>query len=248
MKKLLFLLILALMLPSCTSKNSGAGDKKELALAIQRVGEEYYNAGKYTAALRSLLEAYKIIPDDPYLNNSLGLSYLAKEKYELAEHYFQRALKEKKDFVYAKNNLGAVYMAMSEWDSAIQCFEEVSQDILYPYPEIPLSNIGWVYFDRKNYKQANDYFKKSLEIKADFINPIHGMASISIETGLYRQAIKYLRSELKKNPEAVILHSDLARAYEKINEQTQAQRSWKKVLDLAPAGSALALEAGKRLD
>ena len=245
MKKLLFLLILTFLLPSCTSKNSG---KKELALAIQRVGEEYYNAGKYTAALRSLLEAYKIMPDDPYLNNILGLSYLAKEKYELAERHFQKALRQKKDFIYAKNNLGAVYMARSEWELAIQCFEEVSQDILYPYPEIPLSNIGWVYFELKKYEQARAYFTKSLEIKADFIIPIHGLASILLETDLHRQAIDYLRSELKKNPEALILYSDLARAYEAIDEQAHAKKYWKKLLELAPAGSALALEARKSLE
>ena len=244
MKKLLFLLILTLLLPSCTSKNTRG---KEIARAIQSVGEEYYNARNYTAALQNLLEAYKIIDDDPYLNNSLGLTYLAKEKYDLAEGHFKRALKEKKDFVYAKNNLGAVYMARSQWDMAIQCFEEVSQDLLYPYPEIPFSNIAWAYFEQKKYKQAGAYFKKSLEVKADFINPIHGLASILLETKSYHQTINYLQAELKKIPKAAILHSDLARAYEMINEQAQAKKYWKKVLKLAPAGSPLALEAGKRL-
>ncbi|KKR31241.1 MAG: Tetratricopeptide repeat protein, partial [Candidatus Falkowbacteria bacterium GW2011_GWF2_39_8] len=70
--------------------------KKEIAIATQRVGEGFYNAGNYTLSLKNLLEAYETIPDDPYLNNSLGLVYLAKERYDLAENHFKKALELKK--------------------------------------------------------------------------------------------------------------------------------------------------------
>ena len=137
MKNLICLLFIFLFLISCSSKNIDMENKKEIAIATQRLGEEYYNAGKYTAALKSLLESYNTIPNDPYLNNSLGLVYLARQRYDLAENSFKKALDLKADYIHAKNNLGAVYLKQKKWNLAIQCFEEVSENLLYATPEIP---------------------------------------------------------------------------------------------------------------
>ena len=247
MKNLVYLFFAFLFLISCASKNTDVGNKKEIAIATQRLGEEYYNAGKYTAALRNLLEAYKTIPNDPYLLNSLGLVYLAKDRYGLAENHFKKALKLKTDYIHARNNLGATYLKQKKWNFAIKCFEEVSENLLYATPEIPFSNLGWAYFHQKMYRRAKTYFEKSLEIRPDFLIAIHGLASIYIETGYYTLAIDFLHHELKRNPGAAILHSDLAKVYEALKDFNKARRSWDIVLKLVPETSHLAREAQKRL-
>ncbi|MCK5162881.1 MAG: tetratricopeptide repeat protein [Desulfobacula sp.] len=221
--------------------------KKEIAIATQQLGEEYYNSGKYTAALKTLLNAHETIPNDPYLNNSLGLVYLAKDRYDLAENHFNKALNLKADYIHAKNNLGAVYLKQKKWGLAIQCFEEVAENLLYATPEMPLSNLGWAYFRQKLYKKAKVYFKKSLEIRPNFLNAVHGLSSIYIETGYYNLAITFLHHSLKKNPGAAILHSDLAKVYEALKDFDKAKRSWDVVLKLEPETSPLAIEAQKRL-
>ena len=91
------------------------------------------------------------------------------------------------------------------------------------------------------------YFTQSLEIRPDFLIAIHGIASIYIETRYYSQAIDYLHNELKKNPAAAIIHSDMAKAYEGLKDFDQAKRSWDTVLKLVPETSPLAREAQKRL-
>ena len=73
MKKLYALFFIVLFLISCASQNVNSIKDIEIAIATQRLGEEQYNSGQYTNALKSLLEAQKIIPNDPELNNSLGL-------------------------------------------------------------------------------------------------------------------------------------------------------------------------------
>jgi len=224
------------------------GEKKEIALATQRVGEGFYSAGDYSLALKNLLEAYETIPNDPYLNNSLGLVYLAKDRYDLAETHFKRALELKKDYVDAKNNLGAAYLKQEKWSLAVECFEDVSKNLIYAYPEIPLSNLGWAYFHQKKYEKSISYFIKSLEINPRFLISIHGLASVYLETKEHLQAIEFLNQELKREPSAAILHSDLAKAYEGINDFTRAKTSWRTVLNFASETSQLAREAKKRLD
>lgn len=247
MKNLIYLSLVFLSLISCASQNMDRGNDKEIAIATQRLGEEYYNAGKYTAALRSLLDAYKTIPNDPYLNNSLGLVYMAKDRFDLGENHFKKALELKSDYIHAKNNLGAAYLKQKKWDPAIKCFKEVSENLLYATPEISLSNLGWAYFHQKMYKKAKMYFNRSLELNPNYLISVHGLASVYMKTGYSRHAIDFLHQALKKNPGAAILHSDLAKGYEALNDFNKARKSWNVVLRLVPETSPLAREARKRL-
>ncbi|MBC2705227.1 tetratricopeptide repeat protein [Desulfobacula sp.] len=247
MKNLIYLFFAFLFLTSCASKNINTEKKRKIAIATQKLGQEYYNAGRYTVALRNLLEAHKTLPDDPWLNNSLGLVYLAKDRPDLAETHFKKALDLKSDYTQAKNNLGATYLKQKKWSLAIHCFEEISGNLLYATPEIPLSNLGWAYFHQKMYKTAKTYFEKSLEIRPDFLIAVHGLASIYIETEYYPDAIKFLHHALEKNPGAAILHSDLAKVYEALKEFEKAKKSWGLVQKLVPETSALAREAQKKL-
>jgi Tfp pilus assembly protein PilF len=224
------------------------GSEREIAFATQRLGEEHYNSGQYTAALKSLLEAYKIIPNDPYLNNSIGLVYFAKERYDLAQNHFKRALELKPDYIRAKNNLGAAFLKQEKWDQAIACFEQISENLLNATPEVPLSNLGWAYFHKREFKKAGLYFNKSLEIRPDFLVSIHGLASVYLETGYYTQAVDLLEHALDKNPGAAILHSDMARLHETLKEFDKAKKSWNLVIKLEPETSPLARQAQKRLD
>ena len=202
MKHLICLFFSLMFLVSCASKNTDIADKKEIAIATQRLGEEYYNAGQYTAALKKLLEAYETLPNDPYLHNSLGLVYLAKGRYDLAEKSFKKALRLKPGYIRAKNNLGATYLKQKKWDEAIQCFEDISENLLYATPEMPLCNLGWAYFHKKMFRKSELYFTKALEIRPHFLYAVHGMASLYIETGAYHEAIAYIHHALEKNPSA----------------------------------------------
>ncbi len=232
---------------ACATKGPSTEKRLEIATATQRLGEEFYNSGKYTLALQNLLEAYKTIPNDPYLNNSLGLVYIAKERSDLAQIHFLKAIKFKPDYIHAKNNLGGAYLKLEEWDLAIKTFEEVSKSLIYGTPEIPLSNLGWAYYNKQDYEKAKFYFRKSLSIQPKFLVSVHGLASIYLKTGYYYQAIDYLRQRIKRNPGAAILHADLAKAYELTKNYKQAKKSWEVVIKLAPETSSLAREAQERL-
>ncbi len=247
MKKICYLLFAFLFLMSCASKDMSSEKKDQIAIKTQQLGEVYYNSGQYTAALKKLLEAYETIPDDPFLNNSLGLVYLAKDRYTLAETHFIKALKLKPDYIQAKNNLGAIYLKQKKFDLAIKCFQEVSDNILCPDPETSLTNLGWVYFHQGMYKKAKSYFKQALDIRPDFLVALHGISSIYIKRGDYSQALRFLHYNLRQNPKAAILHSDLAKTYEALKKYRQAKKSWELVVKLAPRTSPLSKEAKERI-
>jgi type IV pilus assembly protein PilF len=53
---------------------------KKKAAASRNLGEAYLSEKNYTAALGELLKAERLNPEDPILQNDLGLVYMAKEK------------------------------------------------------------------------------------------------------------------------------------------------------------------------
>lgn len=206
------------------------------------IGHAYLISGDYTAGLGKLLEAEKVIHDDPYLENDLGLAFMAKKRFALAAKHFQLAVKLKSDYIPARNNLGTAYMEQKKWDSAIACFKAISGNLLYATPHYPLSNMGWAYIEKKEYRLAEKNFSKALKLSPEFIQAVHGLATVYIKTGNGYHAINFLNRKIKKKPGAVILHADLAKAYEMVHQFSDAERSWQTVIKLAP-GSGPAEEA-----
>ena len=192
--------------------------------------------------LKSSLVRKKTIPQDPFLHNDLGLTYMARERYDLAEKHFTKAILLKPDYIPAKNNLGSVYLKQEKWDQAIKCFKEISGNLLYATPHYPLSNIGWAYIGKGDFKSAEHYFSKALEELPYFVNAVHGLATTYIRTSRIQSALTLLNKAVKKVPEAVILHADLAEAYGASGKNLEARRSWETVISLAPETS-LAKEA-----
>ncbi len=243
MKKLIILLFCCLTIVACASKTE---HQIKIGQDTKELGEAYINQGNYTAALRKLLEAEKIIPDDPYLHYDLGFTYMAKNRYGLAQKHFEKAIKLNPEYIPAKNSLGGALLKQEKWDEAIACFTEISENLLYTTPYFATSNLGWAYLGKKEYRMAKENFAKALKIRPDFINAAHGLATTYLETGQAHIARFFLEKTIKKNPDAAILHSDLAKTHEALKQFAHARQSWQTVINLAP-GSPLAEEADRRI-
>ena len=245
-KLLILVYICAVMTASCTSTVQTQKQNK-IAQAIKKEGDVFQVQGNYTAALNKLLEAEKMAPDDPYIQNSLGLAYMGKERDDMAIQAFNKALALKPDYTEALNNLGAAYLRDEKWDIAIKTFNKVLEDITYPTPHYPLANIGWAELAQNNYPAAQKYFLKAVREVPGFIPAIHGLAQLYIRTGQTDRAIAYLNKNIRKSPGTVIFHADLAQAYEASGRIPKAIKAWQVVTQLASENSNLYHKAEQRL-
>ncbi len=245
-KPFFLICICAVMIVSCTSTVQTQKQNK-IAQAIKKEGDVFQAQGNYTAALNKLLEAEEMMPDDPYIQNSLGLAYMGKERNDMAIQAFNKALALKPDYTEALNNLGAAYLRDEKWDIAIKTFNKVLEDITYPTPHYPLANIGWAQLAQNNYPAAQKYFLKAVREVPGFIPAIHGLAQIYMRTGQSDRAIAYLNKNIRKYPGTVIFHADLAQAYEACGRTPQAIKAWQVVTQLASENSNLYHKAEQRL-
>lgn len=226
--------IICLSWLSCSNTKPEARPADERAEAARKVGEAYMNDGDYTMALKELLKAAELNSNDPYIHNDLGLTYMAKKRLGLAVTHFQKAIALKDDFSAARNNLGSAYMALENWDAAIALFNEVLEDILYTTPHFAQVNLGWAYFNKKNYQEAEKYYKAALFNQPKYVVAMRGLARVYMVTGRAREAIELYERALKITPRFVQLYLDVARAYRALNQREAALDAYRKVIAIAP--------------
>jgi len=214
--------------------------------ASRDLAEAYMTDGNSTSALRELLKAEPMIPDDPFLHNDLGLVYMSKKRYELAIESFKKSIILNPDYIPARNNLGTAYLAQAQWDAAIEIFRELSGNLLYGTPHYPLSNLGWAYYNKKDYRLAEKYYLEALRIEPEFIIAMRGLAKTYIETGKISEAIEKLKKAVTLAPRVPELYFDLGEAYELAGDRNKAVSAYRKVVSISPE-SDLGSRAADRL-
>lgn len=233
------------MLLNCAG--SSAQHNRKLAEATREIGEAYMRQGDYTAALRELIKAEKLNPEDPLVHNSMGLCYMAKKRMPDAIAHFKKAVTLKPSYAPARNNLGSAYLAVQQWDAAIDVFKEISKDVLYATPHYPMANLGLAYYNKGEYRTALKYYKEALKIEPNFVVALRGVGRTYLAMNQGQLALRYLEAAVKQAPSAPEIHFDLAEAYLLVGNIEQARASYLTVVDMAPPESALAQHARQRL-
>ncbi len=210
--------------------------RKKESEAQRNIGEAYMIQGNYTQALGKLLKAEKIYPDDHILQNYLGLVYLNKNQVDLAIKHFKRAIQIKPGYAPAHNNLGSAYLRKKEWDRAIEIFEAVSKDLLYATPHYPLTNLGYAYYNKRDYKQAEIYYKKALEIEPRYVNALLGLGRTYIAALKIQDAVKTLETARRFYPSSAEVYFELATAYKLAGQYREAVWAFGKVVEIQPDG------------
>lgn len=255
MQKNRFLIATCTLMISCMIACATNLEQRKLQSEAQRdVGEAYMAEGKYTVALKELLEAEKLYADDPLLQNSLGLAYMRKKKPELAVEHYKKAVELKHDYAPAKNNLGTAYLALGEWDAAIVCFKELNENLLYATPQYATLNLAWAYYNKGEYNFAEKYYNETLKYYKDgnpkdvnYIKAIRGLSQTYMAMGKTSKAVAILEEVTKNYPHFGLLYFDLAKAYVLTGDFNKAIRTYSTVIERAPEGS-LAKEAKKEIE
>ncbi len=230
-------LLVVCLLFACSSKN--LEEQKAKAEASRNLGEAYLRQGKYSLALKELLKAESLAPDDYFLQNDLGLVYYYRGKQDLAIGHFKKALALKEDYAPARNNLGNAYAEKQEWDLAIEQYKIIIADLLYATPQFPLSNLGVAYYEKKQYELSEQYFLKALKASQDFDRALYGLGKTYMAMGRVNDAISKLERAAEVAPDAPPVHYELAKAYTMNREYKKAYNSYQQVVRLNP-GSPLA--------
>lgn len=240
-RRIACLLIVPVMILTTACATTDTAEVKKKAEATRRVGEAYMLEHNYTAALKELLQAEKLYPDDHILQFDLGLAYRKKGRLDLSIEHFEKAIALKPDFAPAINNLGMAYIAGKQWDKAIETFEPLTGNLLYATPQYPRFGLGLAYYNKGNYREAEKYLNEALQFYRDgyrkdttFIYTLQGLGVTYLALSQLDRAEQMLEEAVRYAPKLAGLYFDLGRVYVTMKKYDQAEYVFSKVIELRP--------------
>ncbi len=135
--------------------------------AYYNLGNIYSDLGKKEEAMAAYKKVIKIKPDYAQAHNNLGNIYADMNKKEEAVASYKKAITIKADFVDAYNNLGNTYTSMNRKEEAEALLKKAIK--LKPDYAVAYSNLAIIYFKKKQYPLAVEYFKKAEDL--GFVHP-----------------------------------------------------------------------------
>jgi len=228
---LCMIISLAAGIASCAVKNA------KLAGLYLDKGVTYIQQGQYTSALRELLEAKKLNPDDQVIRYYLGIAYHGKRLMPEAIAELKEAIDIKPDYSDAHNYLGTVYSEMGKWDEAIEEFNKAVSNILYETPSGALNNMGYAYYKKGDYQTALSKFDEAVRKEPNtlllpLIEKNRGMTCFA--RGQINEAIRNLKKSLAEAPDFPETHYWLARCYLELKNTNAAKEEFRAIINVAP--------------
>ena len=141
---------------------------RDAATARLRLGTTFLQQGNYHSALRELLEADNLDPDDAFTQNNLGLTYFMLEKFDLSAERLERAVKLRPLYSEARNNYGRVLIEVGKYDEAVKQFQHVLADLTYPDPAKVWANMGLAHFRAGAFAEAKRDLSESIRVNRNY--------------------------------------------------------------------------------
>ncbi|HEX5229256.1 MAG TPA: tetratricopeptide repeat protein [Bryobacteraceae bacterium] len=153
----------------------------------------------------------------------------AKSRRE-AEHWFEQGL----DLEQA----GApVYEVIAAYQKAAE---------IDPTSAGALVNLGTVFFNARDWRQAEQYYRKAVEVDPEYALAHFNLGNLYDERGDRPAALKHYLAAIAIHPRYADAHYNIALLYQSMGQPLKAVRHWKSYLSMDP-GSAWAAIARREL-
>jgi len=158
----------------------------------------YFESHEIPLAIKELNTALEISPNHEQAHHLLGFIYFGRRNYPKALAHLRTAVEIKPTFHSARNNLGALYLATERWKEAIEEFEQLVDEPLYPTPELAHNNIGWAQFNQNQFAEALESFRMAVFLKPEFClaHNNNGLTYLKLQNPI--QARKSFERAIKK--------------------------------------------------
>ena len=247
-----------------------ANDSIQLGNAFNYIGNCNHLKGNYEIALKNYLNALKVFENIKFTKGmasasiNIGVLNYDKGKYQEAINIYHKATiysEQTKNIVNVAscyNNIGISFKMMGKYDSSLYyAFKSLEIKQKFPEDEKPKAlatsyqNIAVLYSTLKNYKEAEKYYKLTLQVleelqdNTSMVECLNNMGDYYIATNDLKKALESLNKardlakQEKLTPELVNIYYNLFAVYQKMgdyklsNDYLQKYTDTKDSLDIA---------------
>jgi tetratricopeptide (TPR) repeat protein len=200
LRSLLILASLAFSLTGCQTLGNAPEaepDKPSLADTQKALVRNALDAGKPEQALKILKDLLRATPEEPGLNNLMGLTQLALKNPQRAIKHLMKAYKAEKSIAVALN-LSSAYLEAGEADKSVALLTAMAKQAdkeKYAYKERIFHNLGYAHARLNQMTQATAWFKEAIEENPSFFPSHLELARVYEKTNRPAMAAKaYVRA------------------------------------------------------
>jgi len=236
--------------------------EKHQVITLTQLGNLHRKHDKLDAALKYLLEAYAIEPENAYVLNGLGMIYFDMGQYEeaikyyeaqmspivtmsnlarahrfcgeysQALHYVERVLAKAPNNAVALNELGILLRLQGDYPQALATFQQLLD--LDPKNKQALDGLAMTYRAMKDYAQALATYQQQLKVYPNNKQALDGLAITYREMGNYAQALTTYQQKLKVYPNDKQALDGKAMTYREMGNYAQALVTYQQKLKVYP--------------
>jgi type IV pilus assembly protein PilF len=200
--------------------------------------------GRTGIAIRELLAAEALDPQDPWIQLALAESYRLKAHNAEAEHHLKRALAIRPDLHAAELNLSALYIQTERYEDAIEASDELLADATFAAPWKALTNKGYALYRLQRRAEARETLGQALEYHEHFWPARLDLAILDQDEGRHLEALEGLEAVLGQKPGAIAraeVNYRMATIYISLGNRAKAVHHLTVATETRPSG-----EWGKR--
>lgn len=142
-----------------------------------------------------ILKSLAIIPNQPQALLHMGISFYQENFYDRAIDFFDKAISFNSKFYEAWYCKALSLQKKGLLDKAISCFSQAI--LINPLYLDSIINLGYLYFDSRNYALAISTFEKGLVINPQNIEILNMIGNAHNELACFEQAIKFFNQSLQ---------------------------------------------------
>lgn len=224
---------LALLLLGCAAPALAQSPDAEMSF---NSGLTHLREGRPQMALEEFKKAVKGDAKSPYFQKGLGLAYTQLGKYDEAVSAFRRALQINPYYVDVRNDLGTALMLSGKRTEGKAEYVGAYNDPTNPSPDLSARNLGQAYLEEKNYTEAANWFRSSINKNKGLVDAHTGLAEALVGQGKADDAVPVLEAALKDAPGELTLLLGLGDAYYRAGRFTEARARLDEVVKKDPMG------------
>lgn len=187
-------LLLSALLFTLMSCSSRPKEMDKRAQIFFNAGTQSLMTRDYTDALKNLLQANELAPNNADVLNNLGMAYYFKGDETLAMKCLKRTLELDPKNSDARSNIGAIHYEAGRFQEAESFYKEVLKDLTYEKQARTYYNLGILELDKKrNQTQAEMYFKAAIKDSEDYCPAHYRLGTIYFSKREFNKAYRSFR-------------------------------------------------------
>lgn len=230
-----------LALGGCASAGSSAAaeEREKKAHAHLSLAIDHLQNNRVALALRELMTAEQLAPEDPRIQFALAQAYLGKGRTSDCEQHLMRALEFYPEYHDARLSLSALYIHLERYPEAIEQSQALLDDPTYPAPWEALTNLGWAHLKLGHGAEARRHLEEALSQNTSHWPTLLDLGILESQEGHRVEAASLFQRVLQLNPGPSAMaeaNYRLAELYVSLGKRKQAVGHLKAAVAETPDG------------